>query len=44
MTIRLTRRTLSRLGLAAGLALAGTALAQAQTTLRIFTGGNSAPM
>jgi multiple sugar transport system substrate-binding protein len=43
MTIRLTRRTLSRLGLAAGLALAGTALAQAQTTLRIFTGGQQRP-
>lgn len=43
MTIRLTRRMLSRLGLAAGLALAGTALAQAQTTLRIFTGGQQRP-
>jgi multiple sugar transport system substrate-binding protein len=43
MTIQLTRRTLSRLGLAAGLALAGTALAQAQTTLRIFTGGQQRP-
>jgi multiple sugar transport system substrate-binding protein len=43
MTIQLTRRMLSRLGLAAGLALAGTALAQAQTTLRIFTGGQQRP-
>jgi multiple sugar transport system substrate-binding protein len=43
MTIRLTRRMLSRLGLAAGLAFAGTALAQAQTTLRIFTGGQQRP-
>lgn len=43
MTIRLTRRMLSRLGLAAGLALAGTAFAQAQTTLRIFTGGQQRP-
>ncbi|MBN8534081.1 MAG: ABC transporter substrate-binding protein [Rhizobiales bacterium] len=43
MTIRLTRRMLSLFGLAAGLALAGTALAQAQTTLRIFTGGQQRP-
>ena len=43
MTFTLTRRLVSRLGLVAGLALAGTALAQAQTTLRIFTGGQQRP-
>ncbi len=43
MTFTFTRRLVSRLGLAAGLALATTALAQAQTTLRIFTGGQQRP-
>ena len=39
----ITRRMMARLGLAAGVALAGSALAQAQTTLRIFTGGQQRP-
>ena len=43
MNFTFTRRLVSRLGLAAGLALATTALAQAQTTLRIFTGGQQRP-
>lgn len=43
MSFTFTRRLVSRLGLAAGLALATTALAQAQTTLRIFTGGQQRP-
>ncbi|WP_284179468.1 ABC transporter substrate-binding protein [Rhabdaerophilum sp. SD176] len=43
MTSRFTRRMAARLGLAAGLALAGAAYAQAQTTLRIFTGGQQRP-
>ncbi|MCZ8182706.1 MAG: ABC transporter substrate-binding protein [Beijerinckiaceae bacterium] len=43
MTSRFTRRMATRLGLAAGLALAGAAYAQAQTTLRIFTGGQQRP-
>ncbi|CAN1538238.1 UgpB ABC-type sugar transport system, periplasmic component [Rhabdaerophilaceae bacterium] len=43
--ILMTRRMMTHLGLAAGLALASTALAQAQaqTTLRIFTGGQQRP-
>ncbi|MGL5447340.1 MAG: ABC transporter substrate-binding protein [Rhabdaerophilum sp.] len=43
MTIRLTRRTLAAGGLAVGLMLSGLASAQAQTTLRIFTGGQQRP-
>lgn len=43
MTIRLTRRTLATGGLAACFMLAGFASAQAQTTLRIFTGGQQRP-
>ncbi len=38
-----SRRALAPLGLAAGLALTGMASAQAQTTLRIFTGGQQRP-
>lgn len=43
MTNRLTRRTLAAAGLATGLVLSGLAVAQAQTTLRIFTGGQQRP-
>lgn len=43
MTIRMTRRTLAAGGLAAGLMFSGLASAQAQTTLRIFTGGQQRP-